>query len=120
MITAGVIEPLMRASLCLENEVRNYKRVLLTAIDLCEMSDNQEQYEALCELSVSSPALYSFFKPDPLQDRVLNCLNNLSFDWVLLVFLVFVIVLCRKSVFSFVFLLLSVRDNLGYLPGLPF
>ena len=80
MITAGVIEPLMRASLCLENEVRNYKRVLLTAIDLCEISDDEEQYEALCELSVSSPALYSFFKPDPLQDRVLNCLNNLSFE----------------------------------------
>ena len=70
MITAGGIETLMRASLCLENEVRNYKRVLLTAIDLCEISDDEEQYEALCELSVSSPALYSFFKPDLLQDRV--------------------------------------------------
>ena len=80
LLTAVIVEPLFRASLCLESEVKKYKDVLEHAIEICELEDMDEKLDIMLDSKTYSPELHSFEKLDRLQQNVFAMTEDMSAD----------------------------------------
>ena len=76
----AIVEPLMRASLCLETNILRYKLVLMSAIELASDSDPDKKLENLLSTETSAPPLHFFVKPDSHQQKVLDRFERFSED----------------------------------------
>lgn len=72
LVTVSLIEPLMRASLVLEDQVHSYKAVLMEVIEISRNEDAEEKFDQLRTIGDISPSLSKYVQPSELQRTVLQ------------------------------------------------